>query len=79
MLLEPGDSGTLAVLVDVNPGAPAGSIEILVQASASEEQIITADIEREAIIRARQRFHFARDRRPDAYGAVTQIVEELHR
>jgi len=53
--------------------------KILVQASASEEQIITADIEREAVIRARQRFHFARDRRPDAYGAVTKIVEELHR
>jgi len=53
--------------------------KILVQASGTEEQLITADIDREAVIRARQRFLLSRDRRPDAYGAITTITEELHR
>ena len=53
--------------------------KILVQASGTEEQLITAEIDREAVIRARQRFLLARDRRPDAYGAITTITEELHR
>ena len=53
--------------------------KILVQASGIEEQLITAEIEREAVIQARQRFLLSRDRRPDAYGAITKITEELHR
>lgn len=28
--------------------------------------------------KARQRFLLARDRRPDAYGAITTITEQLH-
>jgi N-carbamoylputrescine amidase len=56
---------------------PLGTI--LVQASGSDEQIISADIDREAVIQARRRFLLARDRRPDAYRAITTPTEELHR
>ena len=52
--------------------------KILTQASATDEEIITAEFEREAVIRARQRFPLARDRRPDAYGAIVRATEELH-
>jgi N-carbamoylputrescine amidase len=52
--------------------------KILIQASGTEEQVFSAEIEREAVIRARQRFLLARDRRPDAYGAITTITEALH-
>ena len=55
---------------------PLGNI--LSQASANEEEIITAEFEREAVIRARQRFPLARDRRPDAYGPIVRATEELH-
>ncbi len=53
--------------------------KLVVQASGTEEQIITAEIDREAVIAARRRFLLARDRRPDAYTAITQPTEELHR
>ncbi len=53
--------------------------KLMVQASGTEEQIITADIDREAVVQARRRFLLARDRRPDAYTAITQPMEELHR
>ncbi|HTX53245.1 MAG TPA: carbon-nitrogen hydrolase family protein [Candidatus Baltobacteraceae bacterium] len=53
--------------------------KLVVQASGTEEQIITAEIDREAVIQARRRFLLARDRRPDAYTAITQPTEELHR
>jgi hypothetical protein len=52
--------------------------KILIQASGTEEQVVSAEIERESVIRARQRFLLARDRRPDAYGAITTITEQLH-
>ncbi len=52
--------------------------KILTQASATDEQVITAEFEREAVIQARQRFPLARDRRPDAYGAIVRATEELH-
>jgi predicted amidohydrolase len=52
--------------------------KILTQASATEEQIITTEFEREALIRARQHFPLARDRRPDTYGAIARVTEELH-
>ncbi len=52
--------------------------KILTQAGPTEEQIVTAECDREAVIRARQRFPFARDRRPDAYGAIVMRTEELH-
>ena len=52
--------------------------KILVQASGSDEQIISADVDRDAVIQARRRFLLARDRRPDAYRAITTPTEELH-
>jgi N-carbamoylputrescine amidase len=52
--------------------------KILLQAGGEAEQIISADIDREAVIQARRRFLLARDRRPDAYGAITKATEELH-
>jgi predicted amidohydrolase len=52
--------------------------KILAQASGTEEQLLTAEIDRQAVIQARQRFLLSRDRRPDAYGAITTITEELH-
>ena len=52
--------------------------KILTQASATDEEIITVEFEREAVIRARQQFPLARDRRPDAYGAIARATEELH-
>ncbi len=53
--------------------------KILVQASGTDEHVITAEIDREAVIQARRRFLLARDRRPDAYSAITRPTEELHR
>jgi N-carbamoylputrescine amidase len=53
--------------------------QLLTQASPTEEEIVTAECDRDAVIRARQRFPFARDRRPDAYGAIVMRTEELHR
>ncbi|HWU37973.1 MAG TPA: carbon-nitrogen hydrolase family protein [Candidatus Acidoferrum sp.] len=52
--------------------------KIAAQASASKEDIITFDLERETVLRARQRFPLARDRRPDAYGAIVKATENLH-
>lgn len=52
--------------------------KILVKASGTDEEIITAEFEREAVLRARQRFPLARDRRPDAYGAIVRNTEDLH-
>jgi N-carbamoylputrescine amidase len=52
--------------------------KIMTQASGTERQIISAEIAREAVVRARQRFPLFRDRRPDAYGAIARITEELH-
>jgi len=51
--------------------------KILVQASGTEEQIITAVIDRQDVIRARQRFPLFRDRRPDAYRAISTPTEDL--
>ena len=50
---------------------------IAVQASGSEEQLISLDIEREDVFAARRAFPLFRDRRPDAYGAITRPTEEM--
>ncbi len=52
--------------------------KILAKASPTEDEIITAEFEREAVVQARQRFPLTRDRRPDAYGAIVRATEELH-
>ena len=57
--------------------APTG--KILAQASGTEEQILFLDIDRDEVIRARQAFPLFRDRRPDAYSAITAATETLHR
>jgi len=51
--------------------------KILAQASGTEEQILSMDIDRECVIQARRRFPLFRDRRPDAYGAITTPTESL--
>jgi predicted amidohydrolase len=48
------------------------------QASGTEEQVLTFDIEREQVIDARRKFPLFRDRRPDSYGAITSRTESLH-
>lgn len=53
--------------------------KILVQASGTDEQLITWECEREEVIQARRRFPLFRDRRPDAYAAITRVTEDLHR
>jgi predicted amidohydrolase len=52
--------------------------KIMSQASHSEEQILTVEIDRAKVIAARRRFPLFRDRRPDAYEAITSKTELLH-
>jgi len=56
---------------------PLGAI--VAQAAGADEQVLCVDIDYDAVVRARQRFHFSRDRRPDAYGAIARPMEELQR
>jgi len=49
--------------------------QIRVQASGTDEQVIAADLDRQDVIRARQRFPFFRDRRPDAYQVIARTAE----
>jgi predicted amidohydrolase len=51
--------------------------KILIQASGTEEQIISYEIEREEVVRARRSFPLFRDRRPEVYSAITAHQEEL--
>ncbi len=51
--------------------------KIIVQASGTEEEIISVDLDREEVIRARRGFPLFRDRRPDVYSAISTPVEEL--
>ena len=53
--------------------------KIVAKASDCAEEIIVAEIEREQVVEARRRFPLFRDRRPDAYGAISHITEDLHR
>jgi predicted amidohydrolase len=52
--------------------------KIMSQASPVEEQLITVEIDRAEVIDARKRFPLFRDRRPDAYSAITSSTESLH-
>jgi N-carbamoylputrescine amidase len=56
--------GGKSVIID-----PLG--KILCTASATEEETIVADLDREAVFDARRRFPMYRDRQPWAYGALT--------
>ncbi len=49
--------------------------KIIRQASPVEEQLLTVEIDRAEVIDARKRFPLFRDRRPDAYTAITSTAE----
>ena len=51
--------------------------KVAVQASGSEEAVITLDIVRDEVIAARRSFPLFRDRRPDAYSVIAAPMEEL--
>jgi len=53
--------------------------KIVAKASDCNEEIVIAEFDRQQVVEARRRFPLFRDRRPDAYGAITQITEDLHR
>jgi predicted amidohydrolase len=53
--------------------------KITAQAGESNEEIVTAEFHREQVIEARRRFPLFRDRRPDAYCAISTRTEDLHR
>jgi N-carbamoylputrescine amidase len=55
--------------------SPAG--KILVQAGGAEHQIISWEIERDEVVRARRNFPLFRDRRPDVYGDIAAKPEDL--
>jgi N-carbamoylputrescine amidase len=55
--------------------APSG--RIAVQASAAEEQIISLDIARADVFTARRNFPLFRDRKPEAYTAISTPVDDL--
>jgi hypothetical protein len=40
---------------------------------------VMAEFNRDQVIDARRRFPLFRDRRPDAYRAITHVTEDLHR
>jgi hypothetical protein len=50
---------------------------VALQASGSEEAIITLDISREDVFAARRNFALFRDRRPEVYSVIAAPVEEL--
>lgn len=52
--------------------------KIVQQASGTDEQVLSLEIDREEVIQARRRFPLFRDRRPDAYGPITSRTEDLH-
>lgn len=51
--------------------------KIAVQASGSEEDIVTLEIARDDVIAARRSFPLFRDRRPEVYSAISSPVEDL--
>jgi len=53
--------------------------KIIAKASDGNEEIVTAEFQREHVIEARRRFPLFRDRRPDAYRAISTSTENLHR
>lgn len=53
--------------------------KIIAKASDSNEEIVCAEFARDQVIEARRRFPLFRDRRPDAYRAITHVTEDLHR
>lgn len=50
---------------------------IVAAASTEEEQIISAELDRDLLVQVRQTMPFLRDRRPDLYKAITTETEDL--
>ncbi len=50
---------------------------ILAQASATDEEILVVEIDRQTMVRARRQFRLFRDRRPDVYADISRQQEEL--
>lgn len=57
--------------------SPTG--KVMIQASGTEEQIISYGIEREEVVRARRNFPLFRDRRPEVYRDIAVNTEDLLR
>jgi predicted amidohydrolase len=55
--------------------SPAG--KILIQASGTDEQIISWEIDPQEVVCARRNFPLFRDRRPDTYGDIAARMEDL--
>ena len=55
--------------------SPAG--KVLIQAGGADDEIISCDIEREAVVRARRNFPLFRDRRPEVYKDIAANTEDL--
>lgn len=53
--------------------------EILVEASGTGDDTITATLDRDAVHAARRRYPAMRDRRPDLYGAITTEMDRIPR
>lgn len=51
--------------------------EVLTEAGDTEEEIISAAIDREAVYAARKRYPMQRDRRPDLYRPICTATEDL--
>jgi hypothetical protein len=75
--MEEGREPMRLVLIQMNSRTAARD-ELLVQASGTDEQLISADIDRKTVVRARRTFFLFRDRRPDAYGPIVRATKELH-
>jgi len=69
-----GDSQMSGKSMVINPLG-----KIIANASDANEEIVLAEFNREEVVDARRRFPLFRDRRPDAYGAITHVTEDLHR
>ena len=54
---------------------PVGGV--VAMASATEDDIISAGLDRDAVVQARQKRPFWRDRRPETYGAIAMPPEEI--
>ena len=55
--------------------SPTG--QVLTQASRSDEQVISYNIELEEVVRARRKFPLFRDRRPEFYREIAAPMEDL--
>jgi len=55
--------------------SPAG--KVLIQGGGADDEIISCDIEREAVVRARRNFPLFRDRRPEVYKDIAANTEDL--